>query len=108
MTAKAPSSATTSGGLGLASRASHPAAPTGWSVAPLLHQSFWPYPCSPAEIALTNVFIAFDQAVSVGYLLGEAEYPPPEAMTRQLSAWTPSATQGWRAMSALTASTQYD
>src|SRR3977135_1658123 len=73
MMAKAPSSATTSGGLGPASRASHAAAPAGRSVAPRLHQSFCPRPCSPAEITLTNVFIAADQTASVGYLLGAAE-----------------------------------
>src|SRR2546423_8732437 len=78
MMAKAPSSATTSGGLGPASRASHAAAPAGWSVAPRLHQSFWPEACSPAEAALTNVFMALDQLESVGYLSGEPEYPAAE------------------------------
>src|SRR5260221_3047994 len=73
MMAKAPSSATTSGGLGPASKASHASAPAAWSVAPLLHQSFWPRACSPAATALANVFIALAQMASVGYLLGAVE-----------------------------------
>src|SRR5258706_15621023 len=93
MMAKAPSSATTSGGLALASSASHAAAPAGRSVMPRLHQSFWPKPCTPAEFALENEFMAADQAASVGYL-GVGEYPAPEGKVTQLSACTPSATQG--------------
>src|SRR5882762_691136 len=86
MTAKAPSSLTTSGGLGPASRARHAAAPSGKYDEPLLHQSFWPYACSPAAIPLVKLFIALDQEASVGYLLGVAEYPPAAEKVRQLSA----------------------
>src|SRR5713101_5304361 len=76
ITAKAPSSRSTSGGLALASRSRHAVLPPGKRVSPLLHQSFWPYPCSPAVTAPAKELMALLQSTSLEYLAGTPEYSP--------------------------------
>src|SRR5712675_851244 len=94
LTAKAPSSRNTSGGLALASRACHAALPMADRVSPLLHHSFWPTPCRPVEMALTKEIMPVDHAASVGYFAEVVLYPTWAGIATQSSAKTPSATQG--------------
>src|SRR4026209_2318383 len=107
-TAKTPSSKITSGGLAPLSRVFQAALPSAVLVSPLLHHSFCPTPCNPVVSAPAKEFIAADQVAFVEYHAEFLLYLPEPADVRQLSANTPSATQGWLTMSALTASSQYD
>src|SRR5260221_14466253 len=85
MMAKAPSSATTSGGLALPSSASHAAAPAGRPGMPRLHQRFWPKPRTPADVAIENEFMPPDPAASGGDF-GIVESPAAAGKGTQLSA----------------------